>query len=187
MNRVLQITAAAVIAFLIQPGFAQQPADATEDAQPALAAPQPQEVDEQFAKMQEQMAKMQAQMDKIRQAKECRNGNASSRSTDHGRGGGDDGVGRLPEPHTRTAQAAPVHDGPVDADASDDDGSDDAAPTLDDAATATPPNDVSPGAPRRSGNRRSRSTGPGGSLPAVRCRKRGRGQGGPAATAMQDR
>jgi len=70
MNRVLQITAAAVIAFLIQPGFAQQPADATKDAQPAQAAPQPQEVDEQFAKMQEQMAKMQAQMDKIRQVKD---------------------------------------------------------------------------------------------------------------------
>ena len=70
MNRVLQITAAAVIAFLMQPGLAQQPADAAKDAQPAQPAPSPQEVDKQFAKMQEQMAKMQAQMDKIGQAKD---------------------------------------------------------------------------------------------------------------------
>ena len=70
MNTVLQITAVALIAFLMQPAFAQQPADAAKDAQPAQPAPSPQEVDKQFAKMQEQMTRMQAQMDKIGQAKD---------------------------------------------------------------------------------------------------------------------
>ena len=156
MNTVLQITAAAVISFLIQPAFAQQPADAAKDVQPAQAAPQPQEVDKQFAKMQKQMAQMQAQMDKIRQAKDpqertrllqehwttmqdtmalmhgqwggmmgcCAAGDATGGHMMGGHMTGSPmmGVGGLSQPHTRTAQAAPVHDGPVDADASDDDG-----------------------------------------------------------------
>ena len=71
MNRFLQVTAAAVISLLIQPAFAQQPAAGAKDAQPVQPAPNPQDVDKQFAKMQEQMTKMQAQMDKIRQAKDA--------------------------------------------------------------------------------------------------------------------
>ena len=166
MNRLLQMTLAAAIPLLIQPAFAQEPAATTKDAAPAQSAPSPQDVDKQFAKMQGSghdagadgqdssgqgsagastttAAALEDHAEHhVTDARRMERNDGSRGRNDGSRGRTHDGrsndeLGGLSQPHARTAQATSIHDGPVDADAADDDGPDDAAPVLDDAASAS--------------------------------------------------
>lgn len=71
MNRILYGATVAIVASLIAPTFAQQPASPPASAPQAQSAvPTPAELDKQLAKMQEQFAKMNEEMNKIQQTRD---------------------------------------------------------------------------------------------------------------------